>query len=60
MPCRKNSKEDLLCTKVKYNIENYPIFINVLFDMGYSDLIKYKDNIYKISEDVIFLNIDKE
>ena len=58
--CRKNSKEDLLCTKVKYNIENYPIFINVLFDMGYSDLIKYKDNIYKISEDVIFLNINKE
>ena len=28
--------------------------------MGYSDLIKYKDNIYKISEDVIFLNINKE
>ena len=44
--CRKNSKEDLLCTKVKYNIENYPIFIIVLFDMVYKDLLKYKDNIY--------------
>ena len=58
--CRKNSKEDLLCTKVKYNIENYPIFINVLFDMAYADLLKFKDNIYKISEDNIFLNINKE
>ena len=58
--CRKDSKEDLLCTKVKYNIENYPIFINVLFDMAYADLLKFKDNIYKISEDNIFLNINKE
>ena len=58
--CRKNSKEDLSCTKVKYNIENYPIFLIVLFDMAYMDLLKYKANIYKISEDIIFLNNKKE
>ena len=49
-----------MCTKVKYNIENYPIFLIVLFDMAYTDLLKYKDNIFMISEDIIFLNINKE
>ena len=36
--CRKNSLEDLLCTKVKYNIESYPNYLIVLFDMAYSEL----------------------
>ena len=31
--CRKKSLEDLLCTKVKYNIESYPNYLIVLFDM---------------------------
>ena len=35
--CRKDSLEDLLCTKVKYNIERYPDYLMVLFDMSYSE-----------------------
>ena len=59
-PFRKNAKEDLLCTKVKYNIEEYPKFMNILFDMSCSDLLKYKENIFKISEDKIILNLNIE
>ena len=40
--CRKNSKEDVLCTKIKYNLESYPIYMTILFDMSYSDFYKYK------------------
>ena len=58
--CRKNSSEDLLCTKVKYNIESYPNYLMVLFDMAYSDLEKYKDNIFKLTEDKLILNLQKE
>ena len=31
---RKGKSEDLLCTKIKYNILSYPTFIFVLFDMN--------------------------
>ena len=58
--CRKNSLEDLLCTKVKYNIESYPNYLIVLFDMAYSELEKYKDNIFKLTEDKLILNFQKE
>ena len=58
--CRKNSSEDLLCTKVKYMIESYPNYLNVLFDMSYNDLVLYKDNVFKIAEDTIILGFKKE
>ena len=58
--CRKNAKEDVLCTRVKYNIEKFPKFMNILFDMSYADLLKYKENIFKISEDKIILNLNIE
>ena len=58
--CRKNSKEDVLCTKVKYNLESYPIYMTVIFDMSYSDIYKYKEKIYKITEDYVVLNLNKE
>ena len=58
--CRKNSKEAILYTKVKYFIEKYPNFLIILFDISYSDLNKFKNNIYKISEDPISLNLNKE
>ena len=58
--CRKNSSEDLLCTKVKYMIESYPNYLNVLFDMSYHDLVLYKDNVFKIAEDTIILGFKKE
>ena len=58
--CRKDSSEDLLCTKVKYNIESYPDYLMVLFDMSYSELEKYKDNIFQLTEDKLILNIQKE
>ena len=60
MECRKNSTEDLLCTKVKYIIESYPNFLILLFDMLYNELTKNKDNIFKITENHIILNINKE
>ena len=56
----KKIQMKIYCVKVKYNIENYPIFIIVLFDMAYKNLLKYKDNIYNNIEDIIFLNINKE
>ena len=55
--CRKNSKEDVLCLKIKYNIMSYPVFLFLLFDFQYSELVKYKDNIYKLLDDKIALNI---
>ena len=58
--CRKNSLEDLLCTKVKYNIESFPYYLIALFDMAYSELEKYKDNIFKLTEDALILNVQKE
>ena len=58
--CRKNAKEDVLCTRVKYNIEKFTKFMNILFDMSYADLLKYKENIFKIAEDKIILNLNIE
>ena len=58
--CRKNSLEDLLCTKVKYNIESYPNYLIVLFDMSNSELENYKDNIFKLTGDKLILNFPKE
>ena len=54
--CRRNEKEDLICTKVKYTIESYPYYLNILFDMTFQDLENNKENIFKIAEDIIFLN----
>ena len=57
--CRKNSKEDVLCAKIKYNILSYKILF-VLFDMTFSDLTNYKDNIFKLVEEKIILNFNVE
>ena len=54
--CRRNEKEDLLCNKIKYTIESNPYYLNMLFDMTFQDLEKYKENVFKIAEDIIFLN----
>lgn len=58
--CRKNNNEDVLCVKLKYNIVSYPIFIFILFDFQYSDLVKNKNNIFKLIGDNIILNIKAE
>ena len=58
--CRKNSKEDVLCAKIKYNILSYPKILFVLFDMAFSDLMKYKDAIFKLVEEKIILNFNVE
>jgi len=58
--CRKNSKEDVLCAKIKYNILSYPKILFVLFDMTFSDLTNYKDNIFKLVEEKIILNFNVE
>ena len=55
---RKGKSEDLLCTIIKYNILSYPTFIFVLFDMNYEELEQYKQNIYNMTEDVLFLNFN--
>ena len=36
--CRKGKSEDLLCTKIKYNILSYLTLVFVLFDMNYEEL----------------------
>ena len=54
--CRRNEKEDLIYTKVKYTLESYPCYLNILFDMTFQDLENNKENIFKIAEDIIFLN----
>ena len=46
--CRKNTKEDVLCAKIKYNILSYPKILFVLFDMTFSDLTNYKEYIFKV------------
>ena len=38
--CRKNSNEDVLCTKTKYNILSYPKILFALFDMAFSFIKK--------------------
>ena len=43
--CRRDKKEDVLCTKVKYNIVEYPKFMFLLFDMQYNELNIYKNDI---------------
>ena len=39
---------------------SYPAFLFLLFDFQYSDLVKYKDNIYKLLDDKIPLNLKIE
>ena len=39
--CRRDKKEDVLCTKVKYNIVEYPKFMFLLFDMQFDGLKIY-------------------
>ena len=58
--CRKNEKEDVLCLKIKYNIESYPEFLFILFDFQYSELVKNKENIYKLLDNTIAFNLKTE
>ena len=58
--CRKNEKEDVLCLKIKYNIETYPEFLFILFDFQYSDLVKNKDNIFNLLDSKIAFNLKTE
>ena len=53
--CRKNN-EDVLCQKIKYNILSYPNFIFLLFDFQFSDLYKFRDQIFKLIEEKLVLN----
>ena len=58
--CRQDKKEDVLCTKVKYNIVEYPKFMFLLFDFQYNELNIYKNDIFNIIEEKIILNIKVE
>ena len=58
--CRKGSKEDVLCTKIKYNIESYLKILFILFDMNYEELNDNKNPILKLIEDTIILNFNVE
>ena len=55
--CRRGEKEDVLCTKTKYNILEYPVIMFLLFDMQFDELNSNKDLIYKIVEDKIMFSI---
>ena len=54
--CLKGSSEDI----VKYNIISYPKIIFVLFDMNYTDLYDNKNQIFKLIEENIILNVNVE
>ena len=58
--CRKNSKEDVLCLKIKYNIESYPEFLFILFDFQYSELVKNKENIFNLLDNKLAFNLKTE
>ena len=58
--CRKNAKEDVLCLKIKYNIESYPEFLFILFDFKYSELVKNKEKIFKLLDNRIAFNLTTE
>ena len=58
--CRRDKKEDVLCTKVKYNIVEYPKFMFLLFDMQFDELKIYKKDIFNITEAKITLNLKVE
>ena len=58
--CRREKNEDVLCTKVKYNIVEYPKYLFLLFDMQYDELNIYKNDIFSITQDNIILNIKTE
>ena len=52
--CKKNSKEEVSCTKAQFYIISYPKILFVLYYMP--DLVKYKDSIFKLLEKRIILN----
>ena len=58
--CRKNEKEDVLCLKIKYNIESFPNFLFILFDFSYAELVKNKEKIFKLLDDRIAFNLKTE
>ena len=58
--CRKETKEDVLCLKIKYNVESYPEFLFILFDFQYSELVKNKENIFKLLDNKIVFNLTTE
>ena len=58
--CRKNAKEDVLCLKIKYNIKSYPDFLFILFDFQYTELVKHKENIFKLLDNEIAFNLTTE
>ena len=51
--CRKNYEENLLCIAIKYTINSFLLYLIILFDMGYEDLVLQKENIFNIAEDII-------
>ena len=58
--CRKEAKEDVLCLKIKYNIESFPEFLFILFDFHYSELLKNRDNIFNLLDNKIAFNLKTE
>ena len=60
--CRKNlpKGEDVLCLKIKYSIISYPIFLFLLFDFHYYELLTFKEKIFNLIEDKLVLNLKEE
>ena len=58
--CKEKNPDDLLSTIVKYNINSYPEYLLILFDMDIQDLINYKDKILALLDNNIVLNFGIE
>ena len=51
---------EVLCVQIIYDINEFRIFIFLLFDFHNNDLINNKDNIYKTIEDTFTLHNNME
>ena len=54
----KNIEDNFLTTKTKYIIISFLNFLFIFFDFGYNNMVKFKDNIIKLSEKYFFLVLD--
>ena len=57
--CKKT--DDYFQTTIcEYQIISYPIFLMILFDLSYENLLKYSKNIFNLLEQHLILNFDTE
>ena len=54
----KKIKDNFVTTKTKYSIISFTDFLFIFFEFDYNNMVKYKDNIIKLSEKYFLLGLD--